>query len=105
MWNMKRIIIPVIIGATRVVTKRFKETFGSHGRKTFNRFTARDSYTRNITHYKQGTAARNLKPEQWGSPLVQEKKCQGEKACDETERDDDDDNNNNNNHHHHHSEQ
>jgi hypothetical protein len=31
-----------------------------------------------------------LKPERWGSQLVEEEKCQGEKACDKQ-------NNNNNN--------
>jgi hypothetical protein len=38
-----------------------------------------------------------LKPERWGSPLVQEK-YQGEKACvKKHNKHDDDDNNNNNN--------
>jgi predicted AAA+ superfamily ATPase len=39
----------VIRGVTRIV-KRFKEKFGSYTRKTFNRFTTKDSYHRNITH-------------------------------------------------------
>ena len=30
--------------------KRFKEKFGTHTRKTFNRFTNKDSCTGNITH-------------------------------------------------------
>jgi hypothetical protein len=30
----------------------------------------------NITHYKESAAVRNLKPEWWGSPLVQEEKYQ-----------------------------
>jgi hypothetical protein len=30
----------------------------------------------NITHYKESAAIRNLKPEWWGSPLVQEEKYQ-----------------------------
>jgi hypothetical protein len=37
-----------------------------------------------------------LKPEFWGSPLVQEK-YRGEKACDKSHNDDDDDDDNNNN--------
>jgi len=37
-----------------------------------------------------------LKPERWGSPLVQEK-YQEEKACDKRHEDDDDDDDNNNN--------
>jgi hypothetical protein len=40
--------------------KRFKETFGSHTRKTFDRFTTGDSYTWNITHNTGGIAVRNL---------------------------------------------
>ena len=36
--------------------KRFKEEFGSHSRKPFNRFTTKDSYTRNITHNTESTA-------------------------------------------------
>jgi hypothetical protein len=36
--------------------KRFKEKFGSHTRKTFNRFTTNDSCTWNITHNTQSTA-------------------------------------------------
>jgi hypothetical protein len=30
--------------------KRFEEKFGSHSGKAFNRFTTKDSYTRNVTH-------------------------------------------------------
>jgi hypothetical protein len=46
-------------------------------RKAFNRFsTKKDSCTRNITHYKESAAIRNLKPEWWGSPLVQEEEYQ-----------------------------
>ena len=41
----------------------------------------KDSYTWNITHNKESTAVWSLKPEQWGSPLVQEQ-YQEEKACD-----------------------
>ena len=33
--------------------KRFKESFESHTRKTFNRFTTKDSYIRNVTQYKK----------------------------------------------------
>jgi len=43
--------------------KRFKEKFGSHTRKTFSRFTTKDSYTRNITNDKESIAVLNLKPE------------------------------------------
>jgi len=60
--------------------KRLKEKFGSRNRKTFNRFTTKDSYTWNITHNTESIAVGNLKPECWRSPLVQEK-YQGEKTC------------------------
>ena len=39
----------VIRGVARTV-KRLKEKSGSYTRKTFNRFTTKDSYCRNITH-------------------------------------------------------
>ena len=58
-----------------------KEKFLSCTRKTFDRFTKKDSYTWNITHNTESTAVWNLKPERWGSLLVQEK-YRAEKACD-----------------------
>ena len=81
--------------------KSFKENFGRHFRKTFNRFTTQHSYTRNITRKTESTAVWNLKPERWGSALVQEK-YQEEKICYKRQQkyddgDDDDNNNNNNN--------
>ena len=36
--------------------ENFKEKFGNYTRKTFDRFTTRDSYTRNITHNTESTA-------------------------------------------------
>jgi hypothetical protein len=36
--------------------KRFKEKFGSHTRKTFSRFTTKDSYTWDITRHTESTA-------------------------------------------------
>jgi hypothetical protein len=85
MWNLKCVIIPVIIGATGIVTKRCKEEFGIHARKKFNRFTTKDSYAGNITNNMESTAVCNLKPVRWGSWLVQEK-YQGEKACNKRRR-------------------
>jgi hypothetical protein len=35
---------------------RFKDKCGSHTRQTFNRFTTKESYTRNITHNTERTA-------------------------------------------------
>jgi hypothetical protein len=55
----------------RNTNKRFKAKFGSHMRKTFDRFTTTDGCTWNITHNTENTAVCNLKPERWGLPLVQ----------------------------------
>jgi hypothetical protein len=52
MWNMKYFVIPVIIGATGIVTKGLKKS-GNNTRKAFNRFSTKNSFTRNITHYKK----------------------------------------------------
>ena len=56
MWNLKCTIIPVIIGATGIVTGSLRKKFGSCTRKTFDRFTTKDSYTWNITHNTESTA-------------------------------------------------
>jgi hypothetical protein len=37
--------------------EKLKENFGSNTRKTFDRFTTKDSYTWNITHNTESTAA------------------------------------------------
>jgi hypothetical protein len=34
----------------------------------------------------ESTAVRNLKPERWGSALVQEEKYRGKKACDKRQQ-------------------
>ena len=47
---MKCTIIPVIIGATEIVTKSLRKKFGNCTRKTYDRFTTKDSYTWSITH-------------------------------------------------------
>jgi len=39
--------------------KTFKEKFGSHARKTFDRFTTKDSYAKNITQNTESTAVWN----------------------------------------------
>ena len=36
--------------------KRLKDEFGRYARKTFDRFTTKDSYTWNITHNTESTA-------------------------------------------------
>jgi hypothetical protein len=48
----------------------------NNNNKAFNAFSTKNSCTRNITHYKESATIRNLKPEWWGSPLVQEEKYQ-----------------------------
>jgi hypothetical protein len=56
MWNLKCTIIPVITGAHWNSNEKLKEKFGSYTRKTFDRFTTKDSYTWNITHNTESTA-------------------------------------------------
>jgi hypothetical protein len=90
MWNMKCFVIPVIIGATGIITRGLKKISGNNTRKEFNRFSTKSRCTRDITHYKESATIRNVKPEWWGSPLVQEEKYQ-EKTCEKIIR-----NNNNN---------
>jgi hypothetical protein len=53
MWNLKCLIIPVII---RNSNEKLKEKCESCSRKTFDRFTIKDSYTWNITHNTESTA-------------------------------------------------
>jgi hypothetical protein len=72
---MKGFVIPVITGATAIVIRELKKS-GKDIRKAFNRFSTKNSCTRNITHYKESTTIRNLRPEWWGLPLVQEETCQ-----------------------------
>ena len=55
MWDMKCMIMPIIIGDKGIITN-FKEKFGSLTTKTFNRFTTKDSCTRNIKHNTESTA-------------------------------------------------
>jgi hypothetical protein len=77
MWNMKCFVIPVIIGATGIVTKGLKQYLetipGKHSKDSLQK---KNSCNRNITYYKESATIRNLKPEWWGSQLFQEEKCQ-----------------------------
>jgi hypothetical protein len=75
---MKCLVIPVIIGATLIGTRGLKKIFGNNTRKAFKKFSTKNSCTKNVTHYKESATIRNLKPEWWGSPLVQEEKYQEE---------------------------
>jgi len=38
------------------INEKLKETFGNYTRKTFDRFTTKDSYIWNITHNTESTA-------------------------------------------------
>ena len=58
-----------------------KEKSASYTRNTSNRLFTKDGYTWNITHTAENTTVWNLKPERWGSTLVQET-YQEERACD-----------------------
>jgi hypothetical protein len=77
MWNMKCFVIPVIIGATGIVTrglKKYLETIP--GKHSTDSVKTKNSCTTNITHYKESDTIRNLKPEWWGSPLVKKENYQ-----------------------------
>jgi hypothetical protein len=55
MWNLKYMIIPIIIGATGIVTRSLKKNSETVPGKHFDRFTTKDSYTWNITHNRERT--------------------------------------------------
>jgi hypothetical protein len=54
MWNMKFMIIPVVIGATGIVTNVLKKNLEAMPGKHL-RFTTNDSCSWNITHNKEST--------------------------------------------------
>ena len=84
MWNLKCTIISVITGATGIVTRSWRKNLEAvPGKYSIGSLQKTASYTGDITQNTESTAVWNLKPERWGSPLVQEK-CKEEKACDET---------------------
>ena len=56
MWNLKCTIVSVITGATGVVTRSLREKFGNCTGKTFDRFSTKDSCTRNSTHNAESAA-------------------------------------------------
>jgi hypothetical protein len=85
MWNMKCFVIPVIIGATGIVTRGLKKNLETIPGKHSIDSLQKNSCTRNTIHYKENVTIRNLKPEWWGSPLVQEEKYQ-EKTVKRKER-------------------
>ena len=81
MWNLKCTIIPVIIGATGIVKRSLRKNLETVPGKHSIDSLQKTGYTWNVTHIMESTAVWSLKPEQWGSPLVQEK-YHAEKACD-----------------------
>jgi len=67
---MKCFAIPVIIGASGIVTKGLKNIW-NNTRKAFSRFCTTD-----IAHNKESATVWNMKPEWWGAPMVQDEKYQ-----------------------------
>jgi hypothetical protein len=57
MWNVKSLVIPVITGATVIVTGTSKKNL-EVTRKTFTSFTVKDSCTGNITHNMERSQSR-----------------------------------------------
>jgi hypothetical protein len=76
MWNMKGFVVPVIIGATGIATrglKKYLETIpGKHSIDSLQKTAVLGT-----SHIIRKVLLRNLKPEWWGSPLVQEERYQG----------------------------
>jgi hypothetical protein len=56
MWNLIRKIIIVINRATGIVTNSLKKSFEAVPYNTLNKFTTKNSYTKNITHNTESTA-------------------------------------------------
>jgi hypothetical protein len=75
MWNIKCFVIPVITGATGIVTKGLKiylETIpGKHSIDSLQRAAVLGT-----SHIIRKCYNQKLEPEWWGSPLVQEEKYQ-----------------------------
>ena len=56
MWNLKGTIVPVIIGATGIVTRSLRKILETVPGKHTDRFATKDSYTWNITRNTESTA-------------------------------------------------
>jgi hypothetical protein len=82
MWNMKCFVIPVITGATEIVTKVLKEYLETIPGKHSINSPQKNSCTGNIAHNKERATVCKLKPEWWDAPLVQHEKYQREGNCD-----------------------
>jgi len=80
MWNLKCTIILVIIGATGIVTRSLRKNVEAVSGKNLI-YSLQKTAILGTSHNTVSIAVWSLKPEQWGSPLVQEK-YQEENACD-----------------------
>jgi hypothetical protein len=56
MWNLQCTIIPIVIGATGIVTRSLKKNLEAVPGKKLDRFTTTDSYTWNITYNMESSA-------------------------------------------------
>jgi hypothetical protein len=56
-WNVKCFVIPVIIGATGILSKTLQKISGNNTRTTVNRFPTKNCHTRNITHHKESATS------------------------------------------------
>jgi len=72
MWNMKCMVILVVMGATGRVTKDLKKNLETIPGKYSIDSLQKTSMFRNVTHKTDSTAHRNLKSDRWGSPFFQE---------------------------------
>jgi hypothetical protein len=79
MWNMKYFVIPVIIGATVIVSKGLKQYLETIPGKYSIDSLQKTAVLRTSHIIRKVLTIRNVKPKWWGSPLVQEDKYQ-EKA-------------------------
>jgi hypothetical protein len=70
---MKYFVIPVIIGATEIVTKGLTEYLEAIPGKHLIDVLEKNSCTRDVTRNKLAAKIRNLKRESWGTTLMQEK--------------------------------
>jgi hypothetical protein len=55
-WNLKCTVIPVITGATGIVTRSLSKNLEAVLGKKLNRYITKDSYTWNITRNTESTA-------------------------------------------------
>jgi hypothetical protein len=53
---MKCLVIPVITGATGIVTKALKKISGNNTGKAFNRLSIKGGHTRDSAHNKESAA-------------------------------------------------